>query len=66
MEMNMEYYISVPWKMIAKAGRNKLFKNKDTDPESIGEFDPEKRYRFVNLIITGDAEDYSVKMGKKK
>ncbi len=66
MEMNMEYYISVPWNMVAKAGRNKLFKNKDTDPESIGEFDPEKRYRFVNLIITGDAEDYSVRMGKKK
>jgi hypothetical protein len=66
MDYNMEYYISVPWKMVAKAGRNKLFNNKDTDPESIGEFDPEKRYRFVNLIITGDAEDYSVKMGKKK
>lgn len=66
MNMNMEYYISVPWKMIAKAGRNKLFSNKEEDPSSIGEFDPDKKYRFVNLVITGDAEDYSVRMGKKK
>lgn len=66
MNMNMEYYISVPWKMVAKAGRSKLFKNKEEDPSSIGEYDPEKKYRFVNLVITGDAEDYSVKLGKKK
>ena len=66
MEYNMEYYISVPWKMVAKAGRKKLFGGKEVDPASIGEYDPDKNYRFVNLVITGDAEDYSVKMGKKK
>ena len=66
MNMNMEYYISVPWKMITKAGGRKLFGGKEKDPEEIGEYDPDKKYRYVNLIIKGDAEDYSVSLGKKK
>jgi hypothetical protein len=66
MNMNMEYYISVPWKMITKAGGRKLFGGKEKDPNEIGEYDPDKKYRYVNLIIKGDAENYSVSLGKKK
>ncbi|PHR49214.1 MAG: hypothetical protein COA32_03955 [Fluviicola sp.] len=66
MDMNMEYYISVPWKMITKAGGRKLFGRKEKDPNELGEYDPDKKYRYVNLIIKGDAEDYSVSLGKKK
>ncbi|MEX2484320.1 MAG: AsmA-like C-terminal region-containing protein [Brumimicrobium sp.] len=66
MDMNMEYYVSVPWKMITKAGGNKLFGNKSKDTNEIGEYDPDKKYRFVNIIIKGDADDYSVSLGKKK
>lgn len=66
MNMNMEYYISVPWKMITKAGGRKLFGGKEKDPNEIGEYDPNKKYRYVNLIIKGDAENYSVSLGKKK
>jgi hypothetical protein len=66
MNMNMEYYISVPWKMITKAGGRKLFGGKEKDQNEIGEYDPDKKYRYVNLIIKGDAENYSVSLGKKK
>lgn len=66
MNMNMEYYISVPWKMITKAGGRKLFGGKEKDPNEISEYDPNKKYRYVNLIISGNAENYSVSLGKKK
>ncbi|MDX1653284.1 MAG: AsmA-like C-terminal region-containing protein [Brumimicrobium sp.] len=66
MNMNMEYYISVPWKMISKAGSNKLFGSRKESDDEIGEYDPNKKYRFVNLVIRGDAENYSVSLGKKK
>lgn len=67
MQMNMIYYLSVPWKMVAKAGRKKLFgSRKETDSQSIGEYDPDKNYRYINIIIEGDAEDYAIKMGKRK
>lgn len=65
-DMNMEYYISVPWKMITKAGGRKLFGGKEKDPNEIGEYDPHKKYRYVNLITKGVAENYSVSLGKKK
>jgi len=67
MQMNMIYYLSVPWKMVAQAGRKKLFgSKKEIDSQSIGEYDPEKKYRYINLIIEGDAADYSIKMGQRK
>lgn len=67
MEMNMEYYLRVPLKMITSVGSKKLFGNrKETDPNEIGEFDPSKNYRFVNIKITGDAEDFKVTLGKDK
>lgn len=52
--------------MITKAGGRKLFGGKEKDPDEIGEYDPNKKYRYVNLIIKGDAENYSVSLGKKK
>lgn len=67
MNMNMEYYLRVPLKMITSVGANKLFKNrKDTNPEELGEYDPNKNYRFVNIKIVGDAEDFKVTLGRNK
>lgn len=67
MDMNMEYYLRVPLKMITSAGSKKLFGNrKETDPNEISEFDSSKNYRFVNIKIIGDAEDFKVSLGKDK
>lgn len=67
MDMNMEYYLRVPMQMITGAGARKLFKKKkeEVDPEALA-FDPDKKYRFVNIKIVGDAEDFKVSLGKNK
>jgi hypothetical protein len=69
MEYNMEYYLKVPMKMITSAGSNKLFGKKKEDtsnPEELFEYDPTKKYRYVNIKISGDAEDYKITLGKDK
>lgn len=68
MDMNMEYYLKVPLKMITSAGSKKLFgKNKEKkSPDELADYDPNKKYRFVNIKIVGDAEDYKVSLGKNK
>lgn len=68
MEMNMEYYLRVPLKMVTSAGSRKLFgkKGKESDPEAISTYDPNKKYRYVNIKIVGNAEDYKVSLGKQK
>ena len=68
MDYNMEYYLRVPLKMITGVGAKKLFnrKKEESDPEEISEYDPNKRYRYVNIKIIGDAEDFKVSLGKNK
>jgi hypothetical protein len=64
---NMEYYLKVPLKMVTNAGSNKLFgKKKDENPEELFDYDPNKRYRYVNIKMTGDAENYKISLGKNK
>lgn len=67
MDMNMEYYLRVPLRMISSVGSRKLFgSRKVKDPEELADFDPNKRYRFVNIKIIGDAEDFKVSLGKNR
>ena len=67
MNMNMEYYLRVPLKMVTSAGSRKLFgKKEEKDPEELFDYDKNKKYRFINIKITGDAEDYKISLGKKK
>lgn len=67
MDMNMEYYLQVPLKMITSAGSNKLFgRKKEEAPDELFNYDPKKKYRFVNIKIVGDAEDFKVTLGKNK
>jgi hypothetical protein len=67
MNMNMEYYLKVPLKMVTSAGANKLFgKRKESDPEELYAFDPNKKYRYVNIKVTGNSEDYKISLGKNK
>lgn len=71
MDLNMEYYLRIPWKTIRKGAAYRLFgkkKGEDTKAEEdkIIEKDPNKKTRYLNLKIVGDAEDFSIKLGKKK
>ncbi len=69
-DLSMEYYLRVPWKVITRAGAQKLFgkKNEDTS-EQIDEIqyrDESKRTRFLNLKIEGTPDDYKISLGKDK
>lgn len=70
-QMNMEYYIRVPWKMVTQAASSKLFgkKTEEVDPEQIDAIqyaDPEKKIRYVNVKVTGNALEYKISLGKEK
>ena len=58
--------------MITKAGVSKLFgkkKEEVVDPNQEDEViyaDEGKKIRYVNIKITGDIEDYKIKLGKAK
>jgi hypothetical protein len=71
MDLNMEYYIRVPWKMITQSASSKLFGKKveEVDPDQVDEIqyaDPEKKVRYLNLKITGTPEDYKIALGRDK
>lgn len=68
-DLNYEYYVRVPWKLVTGAVASKLFgrKKKDVDPDQIDEIQHgTEKTKYINVVITGDAEDYKVKLGKKK
>lgn len=69
LDMNMEYYVRVPWRLVTQAAASKLFARKETDPlaeEEIHFRDENKRYRFLNLKITGTPETYKVSVEKDR
>lgn len=71
MDLNMDYIIRVPVKLITKAGSQKLFGSKN---KSDGEAEDEiqyaeegKRTRFVNVRMVGNLDDFKISLvGKKK
>jgi hypothetical protein len=69
-DYSYEYYLKVPWKMVTKAGASKLFGKKKGDPINLEEEDQityaqeGKKVRYVNIQITGDLEDYQIKLKK--
>jgi len=66
---DMEYYLSIPWKMVTKAASSKLFgKKKEEVPEDQTDeiqYGSEKQ-RYVNVTIISDASGYKFKLGKPK
>ncbi len=71
MDMNMEYYLSVPWKLVTQVGAQKLFgkKKEEQDPDAIDAIqykDASKNVRFINLKMTGTPDNYKVSMGRDK
>jgi uncharacterized protein YhdP len=71
MDMNMDYIIRVPVKLITKAGSQKLFGSKtksDGEAEDEIQYAEEgKRTRFVNVRMVGNLDDFKISLvGKKK
>ncbi|MGD1848876.1 MAG: AsmA-like C-terminal region-containing protein [Salibacteraceae bacterium] len=70
LDLNMEYYIRIPWKLIRQTTRNKLFSKKGRDEnageDEIVEVDPNKRTRYLNLKLTGNPDDFTIKPQKDK
>lgn len=65
-----QYYLRVPWKMVTKSGASKLFGKKKEEPINLEEenqityAEEDKKVRYLNLQITGDLEDYQIKLKK--
>ncbi|MBS1567202.1 MAG: hypothetical protein JST39_22655, partial [Bacteroidetes bacterium] len=71
MNMNMEYYVRIPLKMVTQVGFKMLFgkKREEVDPDQVDAIeyrDKEKRVRFMNLKISGTPDNYKVGLGKAK
>lgn len=72
MKSNMEYYFKIPMKLVTGVAKQKLFgsgKQEDIDPEREDEIqykDPNKKTRYVNLKLTGNADGYKVSLAKNK
>ena len=71
MDLNFEYYVKVPWKLVGDAASSKLFGRRkgEVDPEQIDEIqyaNDKKKTRYINLKMTGNPDDYSVTLGKAK
>jgi hypothetical protein len=72
LDMNMEYYVRVPWRMITSAGFSKLFggrRKEEIDPDTLDDIqyqDEDKHVRFVNVKIIGNTDDFKVTLGKEK
>lgn len=70
MNMNMEYVIRIPMKMVTDVAKSKLFggkKDEEIDPEQEDEIqykDESKRTRFVNLKLTGKEGNYKISLTK--
>jgi hypothetical protein len=72
LDMDMDYFVRVPWSMVTQVGASALFggkKKEEVDPGQVDEIvyrDTSKRVRFVNLRITGNSDDFKVSLGKDK
>lgn len=73
-DMNMDYVIRVPWRLVTQAGRQKLFgrfrKKDDADETADDEIiraEDGERVRFVNVRMTGTPDDFDIELiGRKK
>jgi hypothetical protein len=71
LEMNMDYYVRVPWKLVTQAAASKLFGKKKEEveteePDEIQYADKDKRIRYLNIRIKGTTEDFDVSLEKNK
>lgn len=71
MNLQMEYYMRIPLKMVTSVGFRALFgrKQEEVDPDQVDAIeyrDVNKKVRFMNIKVTGTPEDYKIGLGKAK
>lgn len=71
LDLNMEYYVRVPMKMVTQVGFNALFAKNDgtvalDQVDEIEYADKDKKVRYVNLKVTGRPEDFKVGLGRDR
>lgn len=71
LNLNMDYYVRVPLKLVGKAAFGKLFNKqpKEISPEQEDELivkDPTKNTRFINVRMVGTPEKFDIKLQKNK
>jgi hypothetical protein len=71
LNMQMEYYLRIPLKLVTSAGFHKLFgkKQEEVDPSQVDAIeyrDKDRRVHFINIKITGTPDAYKVGLGKAK
>ena len=70
-DLNMEYFVRVPLKLLTKVASQKLFgkKQEEINPEQEDEIiykDPTKKVSYVNLKISGTPSNYKISLQKNK
>jgi hypothetical protein len=69
LNLNMEYYVRVPWRLVTQVARQKLFPPKadgSANDDEIQYRDETKRVRFVNLKIAGTPDAYKISLERDK
>ncbi|MFT2011317.1 AsmA-like C-terminal region-containing protein [Pontibacter sp. 13R65] len=72
LDLNMDYFIRVPLGLVTQVGFKTLFGGKskeEVDPDQVDEIvyrNEDKRVRFLNLNVSGNADDYKITLGKDK
>jgi hypothetical protein len=71
LDMQMEYYLRIPMKMVTQVGFRMLFgkKQEEVDPDQVDAIeyrDKDKKVRFMNIKVTGTPDNYKVGLGKSK
>lgn len=69
--LNMEYYIRVPFRMVTRAASQKLFgrNREEIDPDREDDIimkDPNRRISYINLKITGTPTNYKISLVRKR
>lgn len=69
LDLTMDYTMRIPFKVVTRAGFQKLFAKKDQDnSDQVDEIqyrDESKRTTFISVNISGTTDDYNVSLGKK-
>lgn len=71
LNMEMEYFLRVPLKLVTQSAMNKLFgkRSAEVDPDREDEIiykDPNKKISYVNIKITGTPDNYKISLQKNR
>jgi hypothetical protein len=63
---DMNYLVRVPLRMVTSVGARRLFGGRSNEnPEELSDFDPNRRYRFINVSLKGSGDNMQVNMVRR-